>query len=125
VKRSLNTAAMRLTIGVLSASAGCGYKLVKKSDLKPRRLPEDSIRIAALESQLTTQVAAIRAQCTADSLRYAALLKQAQQTPPAALANADSLLRAREQEIQTLREQLTKLTAELERIKRRLANPRS
>jgi hypothetical protein len=116
----------RITLAVAGlawALAGCGgYTIVKKSRLQPRRLPEDSVRIATLEAEL----AKLRIQREADSTRYADLVKEQSAPPPqsAVPANADTLLRARDLEIQTLRDQLAKLQAEMDRIKRRLASPR-
>lgn len=76
---------------------------------------------------LEQQIATIEARCRADSARLAgALAARASVAPaPAPASTADSIVRARDTEIATLREQLTRANAELERIKKRLANPRS
>jgi uncharacterized protein involved in exopolysaccharide biosynthesis len=119
---STRTVHVVIALVLLSVVPGCGYKFVKKSALVPHTLPADSVRIATLETQLAT----LRKQHIIDSTRYADLLKEPPPPPPVvAAANTDTLLRAREQEIQTLRDQLAKMTAEMDRIKRRLATPRS
>jgi hypothetical protein len=108
-------------VALLCAVPGCGYTLIKKDVLAARRLPADSVQIVSLQAELEKY----RAQHVVDSTRYADLLKEPPPPVPVVTANTDTLLRAREQEIQTLREQLAKVNAEMERIKRRLATPRS
>ena len=107
-------------------SSGCGYKIVRNSDLTTKRIAQDSASITSLQQELS----ALTLRCRADSTRLANEL--ALQT--AAAANAaiqppvvpppDSLLKARATEIATLKDQLTKVTTELDRIKRHLANPK-
>jgi uncharacterized protein involved in exopolysaccharide biosynthesis len=104
--------------------SGCGYTMIKKSTLRMHRLPADSANIVALQNQ----VVALHAQCQADSIRYAKLKAAAEAAvvaPAVVPAVPDSVLRAREQEIAALKDQITQLNAELERIKRRLASPKS
>lgn len=103
---------------LVSGLPGCGYTLVRKSDTLPRHLAADSAQIATLQRQLATLQARYRTDSTryhADSLRYALLR-------PSVVS--DSLLRAKDDEIASLRDQVSKLTVELDRIKRRLASPR-
>lgn len=112
-----------VALGMMCALAGCGgYTFVKKSTLAAHRLPSDSVRIASLEAEL----AKLRIQREADSTRYADLLKEPPPPvpQPAATANLDTLLKARDAEIQELRDQLSKADEEIKRIKRRLGNPR-
>jgi len=106
-------------------TSGCGYKLVRNSDVIAKRLAADSASIASLEQEL----AALTLRSRADSLRLANELAiqtaAAAAVPPAPVAPpSDSLLKARTAEITALKDQLTKVSAELDRIKRRLANPR-
>ncbi|MEO6864748.1 MAG: hypothetical protein ABI229_04790 [Gemmatimonadaceae bacterium] len=119
----------RAQIGIAVAAAlmtsGCGYRLVRNSDVTAKRLVADSASIASLEQEL----AALTLRSRTDSIRLANEL--AIQTAAAAAvthapvaASSDSLLKARTAEIATLKDQLTKVSAELDRIKRRLANPR-
>jgi chromosome segregation ATPase len=77
------------------------------------------MQIATLQSQIAT----LQAQAKTDSLRYANLKTSA--TAAAAAATVpDSVLREKDQEIATLKDQITQLNAELDRIKRRLASPK-
>jgi chromosome segregation ATPase len=113
------------TVAISAAlmSSGCGYRIVRTSDVTAKRFAQDSASIATLQQQLTT----LQARCRADSVRlehdlatqHAAAAAVPLQTP-----QNDSLLKARTAEIATLKDQLTKVSAELDRIKRRLANPR-
>ncbi|MEO6777968.1 MAG: hypothetical protein ABI194_00820 [Gemmatimonadaceae bacterium] len=110
---------------VLSAAlilSGCGYRIVRKSDVSAQRFARDSASMVVLERQATS----LRLQCHADSVRLAGDLATARAAAvvPVSQATSDSLLKARGAEIAALKEQLTKVTAELDRIKRRLANPR-
>lgn len=109
---------------VLSAaliSSGCGYRIVRKSDVSAQRFARDSASMVALERQASS----LRLQCHADSVRLAGDLATARAAAvaPVSQAASDSLLKARSAEVAALKEQLTKVTAELDRIKRRLANP--
>lgn len=108
-------------------SSGCGYRIVRNSDVTARRFAEDSASISSLQQEL----ASLRLNCRTDSIRLANEL--AIQTAAAAAAAAavpittpssDSLLKARAAEIASLKDQLAKVSTELDRIKRRLANPR-
>lgn len=114
--------AMALAAALLST--GCGYRIVRNSDVTAKRFAQDSASIGALEQELS----ALRLRCRADSVRLANDLAiqtaaaAAQATP--ATAPSDSLLKARAAEIATLKDQLAKVSTELDRIKRRLANPR-
>lgn len=106
-------------------SSGCGYRIVRNSDVTSKRFEQDSASISSLEQELD----ALRLRCRADSLRLVndiavrTAAAAAIQTAPAP-ATSDSLLKARAAEIATLKDQLTKVSTELDRIKRRLANPR-
>lgn len=104
-------------------SSGCGYRIVRNSDVTAIRFAQDSASIATLERRL----AALNVQCRADSARLVNDLAEqraavAAMPPPA--TSPDSVLKARTVEIATLKDQLTKVNAELDRIKRRLAKPR-
>lgn len=107
---------------VAVASSGCGYRIVKRSDVTAQKFAADSATMTSLERQID----ALRAQARADSLRTASELTARRSAPaPAAPVSQDSLLKARDVEIATLKDQLARALAELDRIKRRLANPRS
>ena len=117
-----------ITVAISSAllSSGCGYRIIRNSDVTAKRFAADSATMHSLEQQLS----ALRLQCRADSLRMsndlaaerAAAAAAAAAPPPS--SSSDSLLKARSTEIAMLKDQLTKVSAELDRIKRRLANPR-
>ncbi len=100
--------------------SGCGYTMVKKGapPPAPRRLASDSIAIVSLQQQID----ALQARCREDSIRAASPVAQA--SPPPPNTAADSVLHAQDEEIASLRDQLKRMTEELDRIKRRLANPR-
>lgn len=124
-ERGVNT--RRIVVALLcafgaAASSGCGYRVVKRTDVTARRFAADSAAMISLSRQIET----IRARCTADSLRMSAALAVAVAPARAAAAAVvpDSVVKARDTEIATLRDQLTRANAELDRIKRRLANPR-
>ncbi|MEO7043410.1 MAG: hypothetical protein ABI035_14200 [Gemmatimonadaceae bacterium] len=117
----------RIGIVVVAAllSSGCGYKLVRNNDVIAKRLAADSASISSLEQEL----AALTLRSRTDSIRLANELAvqtaAAAVIPPAPVAApSDSLLKARTAEITALKDQLTKVSAELDRIKRRLASPR-
>lgn len=103
----------------LAGASGCGgYVWVKKSDLnKPPKVIVDSAQVLALRQQLADLEASRRA----DSVKYETALAAA--TRP--IGVSDSVLKARDADIAALKDQLTKVQAELDRIKRRLATPRS
>ncbi len=109
-----------------AASSGCGYRIVKRTDVTARRFAADSASMLSLAQRIQV----LSAKCRADSLRMSAAIALAATTTavPTRVVPAtvvpDSLVRARDTEIATLREQLTRANAELDRIKRRLANPR-
>jgi hypothetical protein len=77
---------------------------------------------------LETQLAALQLRCRADSVRLendlAAQRAAAATLVPPPPPPSDTALKARTAEVATLRDQLVKVSAELDRIKRRLANPR-
>ena len=75
---------------------------------------------------LQNQIADLRARYHADSTRWAAELAVARAVvpPPAPQVSQDSL-KARDAEIAGLKDELAKANAELDRIKRRLASPRT
>ncbi len=77
-------------------------------------------------SNLRTQLVTLQTRCRADSVRLESMLvaQRATASLPPLTPEADSLLRARTLEVATLKDQLAKVSAELERIKRRLSNPR-
>jgi outer membrane lipopolysaccharide assembly protein LptE/RlpB len=103
-------------------SSGCGFRIVRNADVSAKRFAQDSASIATLERQLTT----LSLQCRSDSTRLEKDLATARAAAAVQLAPppSDSALKARTAEVAALKEQLTKVTAELDRIKRRLANPR-
>lgn len=117
----------RLTSFIVAAgaallSSGCGYRIVRNTDVTARRFAQDSASIATLKQQLGM----LRVQCQADSVRLENELA-AQRAAAAAIPQptpSDSALKVRTAEVAALRDQLAKVTAELDRIKRRLANPR-
>lgn len=94
--------------------AGCSAATLARqnADLS-RRVASDSVAMLHLQQQ----IAALRSQCHADSIRMATDRAMQRAVP-------DSVAHARDAEIASLRDQLTKANAELDRIKRRLANPR-
>jgi predicted phage tail protein len=113
------------TVAISAAlmSSGCGYRIVRNSDVTAKRFARDSASIATLQQQLT----ALQARCRADSVRLEhdlATQHTAVIAAPLQMPQNDSVLKARTAEIATLKDQLTKVSAELDRIKRRLANPR-
>jgi hypothetical protein len=114
--------AIALTAALLSS--GCGYRIVHNPDITAKRIATDSATIAALQQQLS----ALKVQCLADSVRLeselAAQRAAAAVVVPPPPAVPDSLSKARAAEIVSLKDQLAKVSAELDRIKRRLANPR-
>lgn len=104
-------------------STGCAYRIIRRDDIRVRRFAADSAALVSLQKQ----VIAIRAQCRADSVRAAtdrAALDRALADKPGTPVS-DSTVKARDAEIATLKDQLAKANAELDRIKRRLATPRS
>jgi len=111
---------MYWSVGVLlmSGTSACGYTLVKKNDLRFQRYATDSVRIANLETEATQ----LRVRIRSDSAKIVALTAKATTVLP---TSQDSVIRARDEEIASLRDQLAKAQTELDRIKRRLANPRS
>lgn len=114
--------AIALTAALITS--GCGYRIVHNPDITAKRIATDSATIAALQQQLS----ALKVQCLADSVRLeselAAQRAAAAVVVPPPPAVPDSLSRARVAEIVSLKDQLAKVSAELDRIKRRLANPR-
>ena len=104
-------------------STGCAYRIIRRDDVRVRRFAADSAALVSLQKQ----VIAIRAQCRADSLRAAsdrAALDHAM-AEKAGTPGSDSTVKARDAEIATLKDQLAKANAELDRIKRRLGTPRT
>ncbi len=114
----------RVVIVVVSAAllSGCGYRIVRSSDVTAKRIAQDSSSITTLQQQLS----ALQLKCRADSTRLENDLatQRTGATGPAPASASDSLLKARTAEIATLKDQLAKVNGELDRIKRRLANPR-
>lgn len=117
--------AVLLAGAALTTSSGCGYRLVRNNDMHVQKLIADSAAMVTLQREIVS----LQMKCHADSVRAATdrvtleTALAARQTAPLPLT--DSTLKARDAEIASLRDQLTKATAELDRIKRRLANPRS
>jgi hypothetical protein len=114
-----------LAIAAAAASSGCGYRIVHNPDILAKRAAADSATNVALQQQLS----ALKVQCLADSVRLEGELSAARAAAAAAVIPApppvsDSVLKARAAEITSLKDQLAKVSAELDRIKRRLANPR-
>ena len=72
---------------------------------------------------MRNQFVALQLQCHADSVRLESQLA-AQRSSAATAPQPDSLLKSRTAEVAALKDQLAKVSAELDRIKRRLANPR-
>jgi hypothetical protein len=111
------------TFAAALLTSGCGYRVVHNSDVTAKRFAQDSVTI----DSLTQQLSALRQQCHTDSLRLEndlAAERAVLAAVPAPVPYPDSLLKARATEIAGLKDQLTKTTVELDRIKRRLANPR-
>lgn len=122
---ALRLAPVLVAGAALASSTACGYRLVRGKDLRVQKLAADSAAMVTLQRQIV----ALQMKCHADSVRAAAdratletALTAKQAAPPPV---ADSLVKARDAEIATLKDQLTKATEELDRIKRRLANPRT
>jgi len=112
-----------IAVAAAVMSSGCGYRIVRNSDVTAKRFAQDSASIATLQQQLI----ALQAKCRADSVRLEhdiAAQHAATIAVPLQMPQNDSLLKARTAEVATLKDQLTKVSAELDRIKRRLANPR-
>lgn len=119
--RGLAGVAVLLLGGV--GSTGCAYRIIRRDDVRVRRFAADSTALVSLQKQ----VIAIRAQCRADSVRAAsdrAALDRAM-AEKAGTPLSDSTVKARDVEIATLKDQLAKANAELDRIKRRLGTPRT
>lgn len=116
--RGGSVAAIALSLSV----SACGYRLVRTSDIRAQQFARDSAAMSTLRNQL----AALQMQCHADSVRLEGQIaaQRAALAAPAVAPPSDSLLKARNAEVAALRDQLTKVNAELDRIKRRLANPR-
>jgi len=113
-----------LATGALVATSGCGYRIVRGDDIRVQKLAADSAAMVTLQHQIV----ALQMKCHADSVRAAtdrAALEKSIADHPVAPPVTDSTVKARDAEIATLKDQLTKANAELDRIKRRLANPRS
>lgn len=113
--------AVALSIALLSS--GCGYRVVRDADVTAKKFAQDSSAISALQQQLV----ALKLQCRTDSVRLEGELaaqRAAAAAAPPPPAPSDTALKARTAEVAALRDQLTKVNAELDRIKRRLANPR-
>lgn len=110
--------------GTAVAVSGCGYRLVRRDDMRVQKLTADSAAMVTLQHQIV----ALQMKCHADSVRAAtdraALEKTIADHPLAPTPPTDSTVKARDAEIASLKDQLTKANAELDRIKRRLANPR-
>lgn len=116
--------ATMIASGALVAVSGCGYRIVRRDDLRAQKLTADSAAMVTLQHQIV----ALQMKCHADSVRAAtdrAALEKSIADHPVAPPVTDSTVKARDAEIATLKDQLTKANAELDRIKRRLANPRS
>lgn len=116
--------AVLLAGAAIVGSSGCGYRIVRSNDMRVQKLTADSAAMVTLQRQIV----ALQMKCHDDSVRAAtdhATLATALAAKQAAPPAADSALKSRDAEIATLKDQLTKATAELDRIKRRLSNPRS
>ena len=115
--------AVLLAGAAIVASSGCGYRLVRRNDMRVQKLTADSAAMVTLQREIV----ALQMKCHDDSVRAATdrATLETQLTAKQAAPPSDSTLKARDAEIATLKDQLTKATAELDRIKRRLSNPRS
>lgn len=120
----------RLFVAAILASAsvvavsGCGYRIVRGDDIRVQKLTADSAAMVTLQRQIVT----LQMKCHADSVRAAtdrAALEKSITDHATLVPPTDSTVKARDAEIASLKDQLTKANAELDRIKRRLANPRS
>ena len=119
----LFVAAILATASVVAVS-GCGYRIVRGDDIRVQKLTADSAAMVTLQRQIVT----LQMKCRADSVRAAtdrAALEKSIADHATLSAPTDSTVKARDAEIASLKDQLTKANAELDRIKRRLANPRS
>ncbi len=103
---------------ILSITACPGYVVMKKKDLDriSSQNPVIVVDSTAL-MMLRQQLASLHARYRADSVRLSDMTKNS--------ATQDSLIRAKQAELDATKDQLNKANDELERIKRRLANPRS
>ncbi len=78
-------------------------------------------------STMRNEFVALQMRCHSDSVRLESQLAAQRESALAAVAaspQSDSLLKVRTVEVNALKDQLAKVNAELDRIKRRLANPR-
>ncbi len=117
VARSTLVRGVILTL-VMPLFGGCGYVVIKRSELEKRtRIEIDSSNVVALRQR----IAYLESRNHIDSVVRTA---PDSLSPVARTKNMDSVVKVRDAEIVTLKEQLTKATDELERIKRRLAAPR-
>lgn len=110
-----------LVLVTLAPVTGCGYRIVRNSDVVAKKFAADSAAMFNLENQ----IAELRTRYRADSTHWAADLTAARSVPPPVPGVSPDTLHARDLEIASLRDQLTKANAELDRIKRRLASPRT
>jgi septal ring factor EnvC (AmiA/AmiB activator) len=113
-----------LATASVAAVSGCGYRIVRRDDMRVQKLTADSTAMVTLQHEIV----ALQMKCHADSVRAAtdrAALEKSITDHPTLPPPTDSTVKARDAEIATLKDQLTKANAELDRIKRRLANPRS
>ena len=93
-------------------------KTLKNSDLNQIPQKETVVIIdSTAVMMLRQQLASLQARFRADSIKASEMRRVS--------ISQDSVIKLRSQEIDNLKDQLTKATDELERIKRRLANPRS
>ena len=122
--KSANLLPVALVAAVISS--GCGYRIVRNSDVTAKRFAQDSASISSLQQEIS----ALTLRCRTDSIRLSnELALQTAATvnaaiPPTVTPPPDSALKARATEIATLKDQLAKVTTELDRIKRHLANPK-
>jgi len=111
-----------IAVLALAAPTGCSRALARENVALTRHVAADSASLRALQQQ----IAVLQAQCRADSITIESdrAAQRALASQAAASPAPDSLVRARDAQIATLKDQLAKANAELDRIKRRLANPR-
>lgn len=118
---SVRTYAAIFVAGLLSSA--CGYRVVHNPEVTAKRFAQDSVTM----DSLVQQISALRQQFRADSVRLEGELaasRAALAAVPPPVPYPDSLLKARATEIAGLKDQLAKTSTELDRIKRRLSNPR-
>jgi uncharacterized protein involved in exopolysaccharide biosynthesis len=100
---------------------GCASTPPTQTVVVPRRLAADSVEIVSLRRQIDS----LQIQHNADSVQYVVLqVRLDSVVAQVPVGTPDSVVKAKDAQIAALQDQVAKLSQELERIKKRLANPR-